>query len=231
MEVANACAMEHAVGSGMEVGAASGALGMAASGEQGVGNEVEVHGELGVGNEAVTCGELGVGVNGDRKVENEAAVHGEKAGELGVGNEAVTCGELGVGVNGDRKVENEAVACGDEGVEGGEQGKGLAELHGHGGGGGGGHDDHGACGEVSRGTTVVPPAPTHGGEASHARIQGAPSPAPRHRVPEPVLLPTGRHGETMRRCSTMRAQPQEQRGGRCPSCLWCLCVWSLHWLV
>ncbi|RCV33604.1 hypothetical protein SETIT_7G095200v2 [Setaria italica] len=222
MEVANACAMEHAVGSGMEVGAASGALGMAASGEQGVGNEVEVHGELWVETEAVTCASLGVGVNGDRRVENEAAAVLE--------NEAAVRGELVVVVHGDeREVKNEAVACDDEGVEGGEQGKGLAELHGHGG--GGGHDDHGACGEVSRGTTVVPPAPTHGGEASHAWIQGAPSLASRHRVPEPVLLPTGRHGEAMRRRSTMRAQPQEQRGGRCPSCLWCLCVWSLHWLV
>lgn len=141
-------------------------------------------------------------------------------------------GGLVVVVDGDeQEVKNEAVVAYDDEGEEDKQGKGLAELHGHGGGGDGGHDGHGVCcGYATRCTTVVPPAPS---EASRGRIHGAPSPAPRHRVPEPVLLPAGRHdGEAMRRCSTMRAQPQERRGGRCPACFWCLlCAWSLHWLV
>jgi hypothetical protein len=125
-------------------------------------------------------------------------------------------------------------ARGDEGaVEGGEQGNGLAELRdGHGGDGDGGHDGHGACGQASRGRTVVPPASAHGGDTCRARGHGAPSAAPRHWAPEPVLLPAGRRGEAMRRRSTRRAQWQERRGGQWPSCLRCSCFAPFTaWLV
>jgi hypothetical protein len=96
MEVANACVMEHAADSGMEVWAASGVLGMVVSGEQGLGNEAAGHAEQ------------GMEVNGDRRVENEAAVHGEQ----GVGDEAAEHGKPGVRVNGDRRVGNEAAVHG-----------------------------------------------------------------------------------------------------------------------
>ncbi|CAN6241798.1 unnamed protein product, partial [Urochloa humidicola] len=75
-----------------------------------------------------------------------------------------------------------------------------------GGGGAGGRDGHGACDQASYGRMVVLLAPTHGGHASHARIQGEPSMVPRQGASEQVLLPAGRHDEEMWRCSTRRAQ-------------------------
>ncbi|CAN6270237.1 unnamed protein product [Urochloa humidicola] len=102
MEVANACETEvpeHAVDSGMEVGAASGALGLAVSGEEGAENEVVVSGEKAVENEAEVHSEMGV------------VVHGEQ----GLGDEVVApCSELEVGVNYDQRVGNEAAVRGGE---------------------------------------------------------------------------------------------------------------------
>lgn len=90
-----------------------------------------MNGERGVENEAAVCSELVVVVHG---VQEEME------------NEVVVCSEPGVVVRGvQEEVKNEVVVYDEQwAVEGGEPGKGLAELHG--GGGGDGHGGHDVCG-------------------------------------------------------------------------------------
>jgi len=147
--VVDTCVLEvtnYVAGSELEAVARSDELGAVENNEHGVENKA-VENDVWEGkNEVVVHGEPEAVVKGEQEGENKVAV----CGELGVvvhgvqeevENEVAVCSELGVVVHGVQAVVHDEQGV----VEGGEPGKGLAELHG-GGGGGDGHGGHYVCG-------------------------------------------------------------------------------------